>query len=154
MLNVGELSRITLELMLGLEPSNTSPEAMEARKATALDLEKMRAEGIAPDLPYDLDDLPPLRTPPISPQTDDERLESKKNLIRHNLASGMALADAFEREDREVGEEVRALAARITSLAPLTAATREQLLAEIQTNYGVYWSHLARRLRKLVRDHA
>jgi hypothetical protein len=154
MLTVNELSRITLELKLGLPPSLTSQEAMAMREATAIALAQMQRDHVAPEIVFDFfdDDLPPLLYPPSAPPTDAQIQADKLNAIRHSLASGMALADAFEREDRQVGVEARALEARLTSLAPLTAATREQLLAEIQTNYGEHWPSQARWLKKLVRD--
>lgn len=56
MLTVKELSTITKELVLGLEPSNNSPEAMEARCEIKKDLDQMEKDGIMPELPCDLND--------------------------------------------------------------------------------------------------
>jgi hypothetical protein len=136
MLNTSELSRITKELMLGLPPTLTTPEAMEAREAIAKDLAQMRKDGIAPDLPYDFDELPEL-VPPAPPPTDAEIQASKLNLIRSNLASGMAVARRMEAEEREIADEqdqcCLALEARIAALAPLNPTTQAQFSAEIAT---------------------
>ena len=50
MLNVGELSRISKELILGLAPTNTSQEASMARREIAEDLAKMRVDGVRNEL--------------------------------------------------------------------------------------------------------
>lgn len=77
MLNTSELSRITKEIILGLEPTLTTPEALEMRRKTAENLAQMKRDGIMPDLPYDFDDLPPLPPPPSAPHavpTIDDQL--------------------------------------------------------------------------------
>lgn len=55
MLTVGDMSRITKEIILGLPPSLTSDEALEHRKAVEVEIAEMRAQGISPELPYDFD---------------------------------------------------------------------------------------------------
>ena len=55
MLSTSELSRITKELILGIEPTNTSEEANEARREIAKELAQMEKDGITPELPYDFD---------------------------------------------------------------------------------------------------
>ena len=66
MLSTNQLSRITKELILNLAPTNSTPEAIEAREAIAKDLAQMRKDGTMPDLPYDPfddDDLLPAASP-------------------------------------------------------------------------------------------
>lgn len=100
MLSVGQLTRITVELMLGAEPSNTSPEAMEARAVKALELAEMRKQGLTPLLLDDFDvDLPPL--PPSPPPTDAEIQAAKLNAIRSNLGKSWELARRLEAEARD-----------------------------------------------------
>ncbi len=53
MLSTNQLSRITKELILNIQPTLTTSEAIEAREAIAKDLAQMRKDGIMPDLPYD-----------------------------------------------------------------------------------------------------
>lgn len=74
LLSVGQLSRITKELILNLPPTNTSMEAMEVRRDIEADLIQMRQDGIMPDLPYDFDfdDTPPPAAPPAAPTIDDQ----------------------------------------------------------------------------------
>ncbi len=154
MLNVGELSRISKELILGREPTLTTPEAMEARRDIAADLAKMRTEGIMPDLPYDFDDLPDVPVPPTAPPpTEAERLESKTRVIRNNLGSGWAFALSIEAEEKAEQEVCGALTKRIWEGPPiLPEAERDAFLAEIaalgRTGDLAPWT--ARSLNKLV----
>jgi hypothetical protein len=104
MLNTSELSRITKELMLGLPPTLTTPEATEAREAIAKDLAQMKKDGIAPDLPYDFDELPPLAPPPPTP-TAEEMQAAKLNLIQHDLASSWDFGLRMEAEERDIVDE-------------------------------------------------
>ncbi len=100
MLSVGQLTRITVELMLGAPPSNTSPEALEARAVKALDLAEMRKQGLTPLLLDDFDvDLPPLPSTPAP--TDEEKRLSKRNAIRSNLGKSWELARRLEAEERD-----------------------------------------------------
>lgn len=70
MLSTNQLSRITKELILNLAPTNSTPEAIEAREAIAKDLAQMRKDGTMPDLPYDpFDDADLL--PAASPTAPD-----------------------------------------------------------------------------------
>lgn len=55
MLNVSEMSTITKELILKMEPSITTPEANKFRDAVAKELIEMRAQNIAVEIPYDFD---------------------------------------------------------------------------------------------------
>ena len=154
MLNVGELSRITKELILGLDPTNPSQEAMDARREIAGDLEKMRADGIMPDLPSDFDfDIPNLPPPPPSP-TDAELVESQLRIIRNNLGSGWGFALALEAEEKLEQEICGELGARIRGGPPiLSAAERDAFLVEIadleRTNALPLWQ--AESLCKLAR---
>jgi hypothetical protein len=156
MLTSGESTRITLELMLGLPPSNPSAEAAELRCKIEQDLAEMKRQGIAPDLVCDWDeDLPPRPAPPVPTAEEQER--TKLNLIRHNLASGMALADSFEQEAREIAEEraviEQELEGRIEAAEPLTETIREGFLREIETLLAQekMWPSVAKRLKRLVR---
>jgi hypothetical protein len=56
-LTVDQMSTITKEILLNLPPSVTTEEALEHRRQVEVELAEMRAKGIAPDLPYDFDDL-------------------------------------------------------------------------------------------------
>lgn len=136
MLNTSELSRITKELMLGLPPTLTTPEAMEARIKIAADLAQMKKDGIAPDLPYDFDDLPPL-APSAPVPTAEEMQAAKLNAIRHDLASSWDFGLRMQADEREIYEEQSqcclALEARIAALAPLTPTIQAQFSAEIAT---------------------
>lgn len=132
MLNVGELSRITKELILGLTPTNTSQEAADARREIAEDLEKMRSENIMPDLPSDFDfDIPDLPPPP-PPPTAEELAESEKRIIRNNLGSGWGFALALEAEEKAESELCAAVAARLRAGPPiLSESERDAFLREI-----------------------
>lgn len=131
MLSVGELSRITKEIIFGNEASLTTPEAMEARREIEADLIQMRADGIMPDLPSDFDDLPPLPPPP-PPPTAEELAESKLRIIRNNLGSGWGFALAMEAEEKAEQEVCGAVLGRIErGPALLTVAERDAYLAEI-----------------------
>ena len=136
MLNTSELSRITKELMLGLPPTLTTPEAMEAREAIAKDLAQMRKDGIAPDLPYDFDELPPL-APSAPPPTEEQMQASKLNLIRHNLASSYDAGMRMLAEDDELHEAQAqcclTLEARIEAQPSWSPSEREAFLSEIAT---------------------
>lgn len=130
MLNVGELSRLTKELILGLAPTNTSQEAANARREIAEDLAKMRADGIMPDLPSDFDTLPELPPPPPAP-SEEELLESKKRVIRNNLGSSWGFALSLEAEEKIEKEVCGELRARIEEPPILTETERDAFLAEI-----------------------
>ena len=56
MLTVGQMSRITKEVVLKMPPTLTTWEALQFRAETECEIEEMRRDGIAPDLPYDFDD--------------------------------------------------------------------------------------------------
>jgi hypothetical protein len=155
MLTSGQTTRITLELLLGLPPSNPSNEAAELRRKIEQDIAEMKRQGIQPDLVCDWDDdLPPLPATPIPTAEEQER--SKLRLIQHNLASGMALADAFEREAREIAEEhaviEQTLKSRIEAAQPLTPAQREGFLAEIASliEHDKMWPRVAKWLKRQV----
>ena len=130
MLSVGELSRITKELILGLEPGLTTPEAMEARRDIDADLIQMRKDGIMPDLPSDFDDLPPLPPPPPAP-TEEERLESKNRLIRASLASSWGFALSIEAEEKADAQCCGAFLTRIEAVPLMSEPDRRQLLGEV-----------------------
>ena len=55
MLSVNEMSRITMELVVEMPPSDTSQEVEDFRREVAKDLAEMNAQGIMPDLIYDFD---------------------------------------------------------------------------------------------------
>lgn len=61
MLTVGQMSRITKEVMLRLPPSLTTKEALAFREEVSVEIAEMKAQGIVPELPCDfgLDDEPP-----------------------------------------------------------------------------------------------
>ena len=134
MLNVGELSRVTKELILGLAPTNPSQEAADARHKIAGDLAKMRAEGIMPDLPSDFDFMPELPAPPAPPTpTEAELAESQKRIIRNNLGCSMAFALVCEEEEKQEAEVCGELRARLTAGPPiLSEAERDAFLTEIE----------------------
>lgn len=156
MLSPGQLSRITLELKLGLAPSNTSEEAMIARASKAEELAQMQRDHVAPDIVFDFfdDDLPPLLRPPAPAITAEE---IKLANIRFNLGCSMDLARRFEQEARELADERAACLHEIETrieAAPLTPTTRAQFLAEIETlvEQGKLWPSKAKWLKKDVRE--
>lgn len=131
MLSVDVLSRLTKELILGLAPTNTSQEAMEARREIAGDLAKMRVEGIQPDLPSDFDfDIPDLPPPP-PPPTAEELAESKLRIIRNNLALGWLSQETTLKDDEEEARCCGAFLARIEAVPLMSEPDRRQLLAEV-----------------------
>lgn len=130
MLSVGELSRITKELILGLEPSNRSQEALAMREKTIVELARMEREGLMPDLPDDFDDLPALPPPPPAP-SKAERLESKKRLIRHNLEASWASQEWLVKEHDDEAQCYGAFLNRIEAEPLMSEPDRRQLLAEV-----------------------
>ena len=130
MLNVGELSRLTKELVLGLTPTNTSQEAAVARREIAEDLAKMRADGIMPDLPSDFDTLPELPSPPPAP-SEEEMLESKKRVIRASLGLSWASQDWLVKDFDDEARCYGAFLARIEAVPLMSEPDRRQLLAEV-----------------------
>lgn len=55
MLTAHQISQITKEVVLGLEPSLKTAEALEMRKRIEENVAQMRKDGIAVDIPYDFD---------------------------------------------------------------------------------------------------
>ena len=131
MLSVDVLSRLTKELILGLTPTNTSQEAADARREIAEDLEKMRKDGIQPDLPSDFDfDIPDLPPPP-PPPTDAEMVESQKRVIRANLGLSWASQYWLIKDDEDEAQCCASFFARIEAVPLMSEPDRRQLLAEV-----------------------